>query len=99
MFKVGKFYEIFFYDAAISNRVCDLQWMRQKLEPHVGFPEAALAKRAQMLVDHGYKVVIVEQVETVEEAKARENKSTVTLKRDVCQVFSQGTITAPNMIG
>ena len=36
MFKVGKFYEIFFYDAAIANRVCDLQWMRQKLEPHVG---------------------------------------------------------------
>ena len=28
-FKVGKFYEIFYYDAFIAQRVCGLKWMSQ----------------------------------------------------------------------
>ncbi len=62
MFKVGKFYEIFYYDAVFAQQVCKLKWMVNEKKPHVGFPESSLDHHASMIVDAGYKVIIVEQV-------------------------------------
>ncbi|CAE8735710.1 unnamed protein product [Polarella glacialis] len=39
LFKVGKFYEIFYYDAFMAQRTCGLKWMSHDKKPHVGFPE------------------------------------------------------------
>jgi DNA mismatch repair protein MSH6 len=36
LFKLGKFYEMFYEDAAIGNKYLDLKWMGTKM--HVGFP-------------------------------------------------------------
>lgn len=36
LFKLGKFYEMFYEDAAVGNRHLDLKWMGNKM--HVGFP-------------------------------------------------------------
>lgn len=58
LFKLGKFYEIFYEDAVICNKYLDLNWMRNKM--HVGFPEKALDKFASTLVHLGFKVAIVE---------------------------------------
>ena len=41
-FKLGKFYELFYDDAAIGNKYLDLNWMANKM--HVGFPEKTLDK-------------------------------------------------------
>ena len=42
--------------------------------PHAGFPEAALPKYAQKLVELGYKVGVVEQMETPDQLKERNAK-------------------------
>ena len=42
-----------------------------KEAPHVGFPEAVISKYAQKLVAIGYKVGVVEQMETPKELEKR----------------------------
>ena len=54
---------MFFEDAVIGNKYLDLNWMARKM--HVGFPEKTLDKYAASLVKCGFKVCIVEQVESV----------------------------------
>jgi Mismatch repair ATPase (MutS family) len=71
LFKVGKFYEIFYYDAHIAQAVCGLKWMGSDTKPHVGFPEVALHQNATKLVKEGYVTIVVEQVETATAAAAR----------------------------
>jgi DNA mismatch repair ATPase MutS len=67
---------------------------------HVGFPEKNREKYASILCDKGYRVVIVEQTKS-EEAKIKnqqpppkqrwgEPKEAV--NREICQVYSKGTI-------
>lgn len=63
-FKLGKFYEIFYQDAIICQRLLDLNWMGGGKKLHVGFPEKALDKYLQIMVQHGFKVAVVEQTET-----------------------------------
>ena len=43
-FKLGKFYELFYDDALIGNKILDLKWMGKKM--HAGFPEKSLEKYA-----------------------------------------------------
>ena len=50
-------------DAIICNRVLDIAFMQGK-KLHTGFPEKALEKYLKIMVDHGYKVAVTEQVET-----------------------------------
>ena len=64
LFKLGKFYEIFYNDAIICQKLLDLNWMGGAKKLHVGFPEKALDKYLATLVNNGYKVAVVEQTET-----------------------------------
>lgn len=106
LFKVGKFYELFYYDAFIAQRECGLKWMGEK-KPHVGFPEMAKNNYAKMLVDAGYKVVVVEQVERVAEQKERvvaggkdvAKTGPTCVERDLCEVFTKGTLVDPELLG
>lgn len=63
-FKLGKFYEMFYEDAMVCQRVLDLNWMGGGKKYHVGFPEKALDKYVPILVNNGYRVAVVEQTET-----------------------------------
>jgi len=109
LFKVGKFYEVFYYDAFVANYVCDLKWMNSDKKPHVGFPEMAKHDYAKRLVAAGYKVVVVEQVERVlenkqrtQEAKAQEKGASngpTCIQREACEVFTKGTVVDPGMLG
>lgn len=63
-FKLGKFYEIFYNDAIICQKLLDLNWMGGAKKLHVGFPEKALDKYLVILVEYGYKVAVIEQTET-----------------------------------
>lgn len=57
LFKLGKFYELFYDDAAIGNKYLNLKFMGTKM--HTGFPEKCLEKYSNELVELGFKVVIV----------------------------------------
>ena len=54
LFKLGKFYELFYEDAIIGNRHLDLNWMGSIKKYHVGFPERALNKYFRVLVNFKY---------------------------------------------
>ena len=64
LFKLGKFYEIFFSDAIICQKLLDLNWMGGAKKLHIGFPEKVLNKYLEILVNHGFKVAVIEQTET-----------------------------------
>jgi DNA mismatch repair protein MSH6 len=103
LFKVGKFYELFYIDAGIAQQVCQLKWMGHDRRAHVGFPETSLQHHAAMLIEQGYTVCVVEQTETVTEANERSanagRKSTGALvERKICEVFTSGTLIHEEMM-
>ena len=91
-FKLGRFYEMYFDDAIIGNQILNLNWMGNKLK--VGFPEKALERRAEQLVEAGFKIAVIEQTETPEEMKKRfkkGDKAEKVIKRKICNVYTKGT--------
>ena len=95
LFKLGKFYEMFFEDAIVGQRVMDLNWMGGAKKYHVGFPEKALEKYVPILVNNGYKVAVVEQTETPRQMEKRQKDNRgpkpKCVARDLCNVYSKGT--------
>lgn len=93
MFKMGKFYEMFFDDSLVGKKELNLNFAGGKM--HVGFPEKSLDRYTHELVQQGYKVVVVEQMETVDMMKERNKKegrgSERTLAREITQVLTKGT--------
>jgi DNA mismatch repair protein MSH6 len=57
-FKLGKFYEFLYEDAITGAKELGIKFMGNKL--HAGFPEAALDKYAEIMVEKGFTVGIVE---------------------------------------
>ena len=51
---------MFHNDAIIGHSVLDLNYMGDMRKLHVGFPEKALNKYLEVLVNHGYKVAVIE---------------------------------------
>ncbi|KAH8738523.1 DNA repair protein [Cryptosporidium ryanae] len=103
-FKMGKFYEMFYIDACICQKHCDLRWTAGDAKPHVGFPETALHAYANKLVNLGYRVVVVEQMETPKELEERNRsasrgvKKEKAVKRDINEVLTNGTLVRPDML-
>ena len=85
--KVGKFYYFYFEDAMIVHRMIDMKLVMWGKQTFTSFYENLMGKFAPKLVEAGYKLAIVEQVE---ESKCKEDDL---LKRDVCQILTRGTIT------
>eukprot|EP00601_Ochromonadales_sp_CCMP2298_P001853 CAMPEP_0173175464 /NCGR_PEP_ID=MMETSP1141-20130122/3930_1 /TAXON_ID=483371 /ORGANISM="non described non described, Strain CCMP2298" /LENGTH=477 /DNA_ID=CAMNT_0014097717 /DNA_START=89 /DNA_END=1519 /DNA_ORIENTATION=+ len=73
-FKVGKFYELFHMDADVGFAELDLIYMKG-LKAHSGFPEVSYGKFASALVAKGYRVARVEQTETPDMLKERNDTS------------------------
>eukprot|EP00918_Siedleckia_nematoides_P073530 GHVU01160466.1.p1 GENE.GHVU01160466.1~~GHVU01160466.1.p1 ORF type:complete len:1262 (-),score=352.75 GHVU01160466.1:349-3780(-) len=104
LFKMGRFYEVFYLDALIAQQVCDLRWMGGEERPHVGFPEQSLEHHASKLVAAGFKVCVVEQMETPKELEERNLSSAKgakdkAVKREVCDVYTGGTLASATMLG
>ena len=95
LFKLGKFYELFFDDAIIGNQILELNWMgNDPKKLHVGFPEKILEEKSRILINEGYKVAVVEQTETPEQLKERvkkDNSKDACVNRELCNVFTKGT--------
>uniref|UniRef100_T1GJY4 DNA mismatch repair proteins mutS family domain-containing protein n=1 Tax=Megaselia scalaris TaxID=36166 RepID=T1GJY4_MEGSC len=80
-FKVGKFYELYHWDADIGVQELGFAYMRGDFA-HSGFPEAAFDKMASTLIEKGFKVARVEQTETPDMMTARCKKMGKTTKFD-----------------
>lgn len=88
-FRLGDFYEMFFDDAILISRVLELtltgkQAGLEERVPMCGIPYHAYAGYANKLIDQGYKIAIVEQLEDPKDTKGM-------VKRDVVQVVTKGT--------
>ena len=94
-FRLGDFYEMFFDDAILTSRLLELtltgkQAGLDERVPMCGIPHHAYASYVDELIDKGYKVAIVEQLEDPREVKGM-------VKRDVIQVITKGTRIDSNM--
>ena len=94
-FRLGDFYEMFFDDAIVASRVLELtltgkQAGLDERVPMCGIPHHAYVSYIDELIDKGYKVAIVEQLEDPKETKGM-------VKRDVIQVVTKGTRIDSNM--
>ena len=89
-YRIGDFYEMFFDDAKIASRELDLvltgknAGVSEKV-PMCGVPHHAVKSYIERLVNRGYKVAIVEQLQDPKEAKG-------IVERDVIRVITPGTV-------
>ncbi|MDY2780406.1 MAG: DNA mismatch repair protein MutS [Bulleidia sp.] len=89
-YRIGDFYEIFFDDAKIASRELDLVLTGKNAGvsdkvPMCGVPHHAVKSYIERLVNRGYKVAIVEQMQDPKEAKG-------IVERDVIRVITPGTV-------
>ncbi|KAJ0589820.1 putative DNA mismatch repair protein MutS/MSH [Helianthus annuus] len=99
-FKMGKFYELFEMDAHVGAKELDLQYMKGD-QPHCGFPEKNYEVNAEKLARKGYRVLVVEQTETPDQAEKRrkqEGSKDKVVKREICAVITKGTLTDGEML-
>lgn len=89
-YRIGDFYELFFDDAKIASRELDLvltgknAGVAEKV-PMCGVPHHAAGSYVQRLVQRGYKVAIVEQMEDP-------SKAVGIVKRDIVRIITPGTV-------
>lgn len=89
-YRLGDFYEMFFDDAKIASQELDLVLTGknagvEERVPMCGIPHHAANGYIQRLIQKGYKVAIVEQMENPATAKGL-------VKRDILKIVTPGTI-------
>ncbi len=98
--RVGDFYEAFYEDAELIARVLEIALTSRDKDsvggaiPMAGVPHHALDSYLYKLVNSGYKVAILEQVEDAK--KAREENRLV--KRNLVRIVTAGTVTDPKVL-
>ena len=89
-YRIGDFYELFFEDSEIASRELELTLtgknagLKERV-PMCGVPHHSAKSYIEKLVEKGYKVAIVEQVEDPKTAKGM-------VKREVVEVVTKGTM-------
>ncbi len=89
-FRLGDFYEMFFNDAIVASKELEIALTgkdagAKERVPMCGIPHHAATLYIERLIEKGYKIAIVEQVEDPKEAKG-------IVKRDVVKLITPGTI-------
>ena len=101
MFRLGDFYESFFEDAKTISTALGLVLTARGTDgdgnniPMCGIPWHAADNYFGRLVRSGYKVALVEQMETPAQAKERGHKY---IDRQVVRVLTPGTLTDDNLL-
>ncbi|OLS32810.1 MAG: DNA mismatch repair protein MutS [Candidatus Heimdallarchaeota archaeon AB_125] len=94
-FRAGDFYETFNEDAKIASKVLNItltaRTLGEKKFPLAGVPYHAIDAYIAKMVENGYKIAMVEQLEDPKTAKK-------IVKRGVVQLISRGTITLPESL-
>jgi len=88
-FRLGDFYELFFEDAKIASRELSLVLTgksagQEERVPMCGVPYHAAKTYIKKLIEKGYKVALVEQLEEASAAKGL-------VQRDVTQIYTPGS--------
>lgn len=89
-------YELYHMDADVGVKELGFTYMRGEFA-HSGFPEQSFDRMSNSLIERGYKVARVEQLETpaqMEERVKNMNRPTKfdkVVTREVCQVVQKGT--------
>lgn len=101
MFRLGDFYEAFFEDAKTVSETLSLVLTHRGTDgfgvdvPMCGIPWHAADNYFGRLVKSGFKVALVEQMETPAQAKERGHKF---IERQVIRVLTPGTLTDENLL-
>ena len=101
MFRLGDFYEAFFEDARIISQNLGLVLTQRGTDgdgeniPMCGIPWHAADNYFGRLVRAGFRVALVEQMETPAQAKARGHKF---IDRKIIRVLTPGTLTDENLL-
>ena len=94
-FRAGDFYECFNEDAKIASEVLNItltsRTLGEKKFPLAGVPYHAVDAYIAKMVENGYRIAIVEQLEDPKVAKK-------VVKRGVVQLVTRGTITLPESL-
>lgn len=95
-FRMGDFFELFFEDAEKAARALDIALTTRGEHagnpiPMCGVPAANAEPYLARLIRRGFRIAIVEQTETPEQAKARGHRGP--LPRAVVRVVTPGTVT------
>lgn len=86
-FRMGDFYEMFYDDAILANKVLGVTLtQRTKGQPMAGVPYHAVEGYLRRMIQAGYRVAVCDQVEDAKEAKGL-------VKRDVTRLITPGTLT------
>ena len=91
MFRLGDFYESFFSDAETISRELEIALTKRNAgnntkAPMCGVPHHVVEGYITRLVEKGYKVAVVDQMEDPKEAKG-------IVKREVTRIITPGTLT------
>ena len=97
LFRMGDFYETFFEDAQVLAATTGVTLTSRDSKsdhpvPLAGVPHHALDGYLHRLLEAGLTVAICEQVEDPAQAKGL-------VKRDIVEIISPGTATAPELVG
>ncbi|MBR6010654.1 MAG: DNA mismatch repair protein MutS [Alphaproteobacteria bacterium] len=101
LFRLGDFYEAFFEDAKTVSATLSLVLTHRGTDgfgadvPMCGIPWHAADNYFGRLVKSGFKVALVEQMETPQQAKQRGHKF---IERKVVRVLTPGTLTDENLL-
>ena len=101
LFRLGDFYEAFFEDAKTVSNALSLVLTHRGTDgfgadvPMCGIPWHAADNYFGRLVKSGFKVALVEQMETPQQAKERGHKF---IERKVIRVLTPGTLTDENLL-
>jgi DNA mismatch repair protein MutS len=95
--RVGDFYELFYDDAIIASKALDIQLTRRKIGkstyPMAGVPHRSLENYVARLVNQGFKVAIIDQLEDAKLAKGKK-----AIKRGLTRIVTRGTVTEESML-
>ena len=82
-------------DTIICNQLLDIKFMGDDPKKlYVAFPEIALESKGKILVEAGFKIAIIDQMETPKELKERlksDKGSEKAVKRKLCNILTKGT--------
>jgi len=86
-FRMGDFYEMFYDDAKLANKVLGVTLTQRTAGiPMAGVPFHSVDGYLRRMIQAGYRVAVCDQVESAAEAKG-------VVKRDVTRVITPGTLT------
>ena len=95
--RVGDFFELFYDDAELVSEVLDLQVSKRKIGngtyPMAGVPYRSIETYVARLINKGFKVAIIDQLEDAKQARGKK-----TVARGLTRIISKGTLTEENML-